>query len=138
MNPRRIARIAQGARGTGVIATINELTTVASAWTAAQFLNGTVLSGSALGLRIAAGNPRNFVDLETGGLGTVIQGPLNSSQTATLATFNTLANLLAGCACHPLRRKRHCRVLRVGKAGPHAARRTSARAVTKKPKGKGS
>ena len=27
----------------------------------------------------------------------MIQDPLNSSQTATLATFNTLANLLAGC-----------------------------------------
>jgi DNA-binding beta-propeller fold protein YncE len=37
------------------------------------------------------------VDLETGGLGPVIQDPLNSSQTATLATFNTLANLLTGC-----------------------------------------
>ena len=35
--------------------TINELTTVASAWTGAQFLNGSSLSGNALGLRIAAG-----------------------------------------------------------------------------------
>ena len=77
--------------------TINELTTVASAWTGAQFLNGSVLSGKPLGLRIAAGNVRNLVDLETGGLGSVIQDPLNSSQTSTLATFNTLADLLAGC-----------------------------------------
>jgi hypothetical protein len=77
--------------------TINELTTVASAWTGAQFLNGIALSGKALGLHIAAGNVRNLVDLETGGLGPVIQDPLNSSQTATLATFNTLANLLTGC-----------------------------------------
>jgi len=77
--------------------TINELTSVASAWTGAQFLNGIALSGKALGLRIAAGNVRNLVDLETGGLGPVIQDPLNSSQTATLATFNTLANLLTGC-----------------------------------------
>jgi DNA-binding beta-propeller fold protein YncE len=77
--------------------TINELTTVASVWTGAQFLNGTALSGNALGLRIAAGNVPNLVDLKTGGLGPVIQDPLNSSQTATLATFNTLANLLTGC-----------------------------------------
>jgi hypothetical protein len=77
--------------------TINELTTVASVWTGAQFLNGTALSGSALGLRIAAGNVPNLVDVETGGLGPVIQDPLNSSQTTTLATFNTLGNLLAGC-----------------------------------------
>ncbi|HMD16543.1 MAG TPA: hypothetical protein VKH18_07740, partial [Terriglobales bacterium] len=77
--------------------TINEFTTVASAWTGAQFLNGIALSGNALGLRIAAGNVPNLVDLETGGLGPVIQDPLNSSQTATLATFNTMANLLTGC-----------------------------------------
>src|SRR5208283_3908083 len=76
---------------------LNELTTIASVWTGAQFLNGTALSGKALGLRIAAGNVPNLVDLETGGLGPVIQDPLNSSETATLATFNTLANLLAGC-----------------------------------------
>jgi hypothetical protein len=76
---------------------LNELTTVASVWTGVQFLNGTALSGKALGLRIAAGNVRNLVDLETGGLGPVIQDPLNSSQTATLATFNTLANMLSGC-----------------------------------------
>jgi hypothetical protein len=77
--------------------TINEMTTVASVWTNNQFLHGTAISGSALGLHIAAGNVPNLVDLETGGLGLVIQDPLNSSQTATLATFNTLANLLAGC-----------------------------------------
>jgi len=76
---------------------INEMTTIASVWTHAQFLNGTTLQGNTLGLRIAAGNVPNFVVLETGGLGPVIQDPLNSSQTSTLATFNTLANLLAGC-----------------------------------------
>ncbi len=48
--------------------TINELTSVASAWTGAQFLNGIALSGKALGLRIAAGNVPNLVDLEAGGL----------------------------------------------------------------------
>jgi streptogramin lyase len=77
--------------------TINEMTTVASVWTNAQFIDGTAVKGDALGLRIAAGNVGNLVDLETGGLGPVIQDPLNSSQTATLATFNTLANLLAAC-----------------------------------------
>jgi hypothetical protein len=77
--------------------TINEMTTIASVWTHNQFLDGAAIKGSALALRIAAGNVRNLVDLETGGLGPVIQDPLNSSQTATLATFSTLANLLAGC-----------------------------------------
>jgi len=77
--------------------TINELTTVASAWTGAQFLHGTALRGNALGLRIAAGNVPNLVNLQTGGLGPVIQDPLNSSQTSTLAKFNTLGNLLVAC-----------------------------------------
>ncbi|RYH06740.1 hypothetical protein [Tropicimonas sp. IMCC6043] len=78
--------------------TINELTTVASVWTAAQFLNGPALRGGDLGLRIAAGNVANLVDIEDGGLGPVIQAPLNSSQTTTLAKFNTLGLLLSACA----------------------------------------
>src|SRR5271166_1998091 len=77
--------------------TVNELTTVASVWTSAQFLKGDTLSGNKLGLRIAAGNVPNFVDLETGGYGATIQDALNSSQTPTMANFATLGNLLAGC-----------------------------------------
>ena len=76
---------------------INEMTTVASVWTHAQFLDGTAIKGHALGLRIAAGNVPNFVDLETGGWGGAIQDPLNSGQTPTMANFATLADLLSGC-----------------------------------------
>jgi hypothetical protein len=76
---------------------INEMTTVASVWTNAQFLDGTVLKGHALGLKIAAGNVPNFVDLSTGGWGGAIQDPLNSGQTPTMANFATLADLLSGC-----------------------------------------
>ena len=76
---------------------INEMTTVASVWTHAQFLDGTTIKGHALGLRIAAGNVPNFVDLETGGWGGAIQDPLNSSQTPTMANFATLADLLSAC-----------------------------------------
>ncbi len=77
--------------------TVNEMTTVASVWTHAQFLNGTAIQGHALGLRIAAGNVPNFVDLATGGWGEAIQSPLNSGQTPTMANFATLADVLAGC-----------------------------------------
>src|SRR5262245_46012030 len=77
---------------------INERTTVASVWTHAQFLNGAAIKGHALGLRIAAGNVPNFVDLQTGGWGTTIQDPLNRGQSPTMANFATLADLLAGCA----------------------------------------
>ena len=76
---------------------INEMTTVASVWTGAQFLDGTALKGHALGLKIAAGNVPNFVDLSTGGWGGPIQDPLNSGQTPTMANFATLADVLSGC-----------------------------------------
>ena len=48
---------------------VNEFSTIASVWTSAQFLKGEVLSGTKLGVRIAAGNVPNLVDLDTGGLG---------------------------------------------------------------------
>src|SRR5262249_42111612 len=76
---------------------INEMTTVASVWTHAQFLNGAAIKGHALGLRIAAGNVPSFVDLQTGGWGATIQDSLNGGQTPTMANFGTLADLLAGC-----------------------------------------
>jgi hypothetical protein len=78
--------------------TINEMTTVASVWTNNQFIDGAVLKGNALGLKIAAGNVPSFVDLQTGGWGATIQDPLNSGQTPTMANFATLADALAGCA----------------------------------------
>jgi len=76
---------------------INEMTTVASVWTNAQFLVGATLKGPSLGLRIAAGNVPNFVNLSTGGWGDAIQSPLNGGQTPTMANFATLADLLSGC-----------------------------------------
>ncbi len=78
--------------------TVNEYTTLASVWTGAQFLDGDKLSGTKLGLRIAAGNVPNFVDLETGGYGVTIQDGMNAGQTPTMANFGTLANVLAGAA----------------------------------------
>src|SRR5215467_8933722 len=42
---------------------INEMTTVASVWTNAQFIDGEAINGNAPGLGIAAGNVPNFVDL---------------------------------------------------------------------------
>ena len=77
--------------------TINEMTTVASVWTHNQFIDSTGIRGHALGLKIAAGNVPSFVDLATGGWGTVIQDPLNSGQTPTMANFASLADVLAGC-----------------------------------------
>jgi hypothetical protein len=77
---------------------INEMTTVASVWTANQFIDGMAIKGHVLGLTIAAGNVPSFVDLQTGGWGTTIQDSLNGGQTPTMANFATLVDLLAGCA----------------------------------------
>jgi streptogramin lyase len=77
--------------------TINELSTIASVLTHAQFLDGAAIRGHALGLKIAAGNVPNFVDLATGGYGGVIQDGLNSVRTPTMANFGTLASVMAGC-----------------------------------------
>jgi hypothetical protein len=63
---------------------VNEFTTVASAFTAARFINGESISGNPLGLRIAAGNVPNLVDPATGEWGKVLLDPINSTQTATL------------------------------------------------------
>jgi hypothetical protein len=68
---------------------INEVTTIASVWTANQFIDGTAIKGPALGLKIAAVNLRSLVDLQTGGWGPTIQDPLNSVQTPTMANFAT-------------------------------------------------
>jgi hypothetical protein len=78
--------------------TVNELTTVASAFCAAQFINGEAVSGKPLSLDIAAGNVPNFVNLKTGGWGEVLINPLNSSMTTTMATFDTLGSLISAYA----------------------------------------
>ncbi len=78
--------------------TVNELTTVASAFTAARFIEGEAISGGPLGLRIAAGNTPNLVDLQTGGWGKVIVDPGNSTWTSTLANLDTLGSLISAYA----------------------------------------
>ncbi len=77
---------------------VNELTTVASAFTAAQFIKEGSISGNPLGLRIAAGNTPNLVDPASGTPGKVILDPLNITQTTALANMNTLASLIAAYA----------------------------------------
>nr|WP_294556244.1 hypothetical protein [uncultured Rhodopila sp.] len=76
---------------------VNEMTTIASVWTNAQFFEGSGIKGPSPGLRIAAGNVPNFVDPATGGYGVMIQDGLNSTQTPTMMNFATLASIMAGC-----------------------------------------
>jgi hypothetical protein len=65
-NPAIALMTVIGGNGPATV-TINEMTTVASVWTHAQFLDGAVIKGPAISLRIAAGNVPNFVDLQSGG-----------------------------------------------------------------------
>jgi hypothetical protein len=78
--------------------TINELTTVASAFTHARFIDRGSISGDPLGLRIAAGNVPNLVDPTTGGYGKVVLDPINITQSTTLANLNTLGSLISAFA----------------------------------------
>ncbi len=78
--------------------TVNELTTVASAFTNARFVKGEAISGNPLGLKIAAGNVPNLVDPVTGGWGKVLLDPLNSTQNTTLASLDTLGSLITAFA----------------------------------------
>jgi hypothetical protein len=79
-------------------AVVNELTTVASAFTNARFIKGEAISGNPLGLKIAAENVPNLVDPATGAWGKVLLDPLNSTQTTTLANLDTLGSLITAFA----------------------------------------
>ena len=86
---------------------INELTTIATAYAMAQFITPTGIDGMSPGLQNAAATLRNLVNLETGEVGSVLGNFLNGISTSTMATFNSLANLLAACVrteseCSPL------------------------------------
>lgn len=77
------------------IVTLNELTTVASAFTCAQFFEGLSLTGNLHSITIAAKNTPNLVDPLTGSWGDVLTDPFNVTQNETLARINTLAALIA-------------------------------------------
>ena len=74
---------------------VNELTTVASAFTCAQFFNGLQLAGNIQGVAIAAKNTPNLVNPVSGNWGDVVVDPLNITQNETLARLNTLAALIS-------------------------------------------
>ncbi|MCB1706433.1 MAG: hypothetical protein KDI17_16320 [Halioglobus sp.] len=80
--------------------TINELTTAASAFALAQFIDGPHLQGNAIGLQMAPRLLRNLVNVETGEPGATIGNSDNNPQSSysALRTLNELGNLLASCA----------------------------------------
>ncbi|MGY8754005.1 MAG: hypothetical protein ACKVIO_08925, partial [Phycisphaerales bacterium] len=81
---------------------VNELTTVATAYTMNPFLNQTIIGGNSVGVRNSASTFRNLVDQTTGTAASVISTTPNGSDTEALGTFNTLGNILAAAASSPV------------------------------------
>lgn len=77
---------------------MNELTSVAAAYSMAQFARAASLQGGAPGLRIAAGMNDNLVSTSTGEPSQVLLAPPNADQTVALRSTRSLANLVAACA----------------------------------------
>ena len=77
--------------------TINELTTVAAAYSLSRFLRGATLTGPSTGLRNAAATVPSLVRPATGRVGSAVANPPNGNATETLATFRTLAAIVGGC-----------------------------------------
>lgn len=82
-------------------ATLNELTTVASAYSACRLLEGADLSSGLLPFQIASGMSRNLVDPTSGQSSLVILSSPNADQTNTLRSTRNLANALAACVEDP-------------------------------------
>jgi sugar lactone lactonase YvrE len=77
-------------------ATIDEATTVAMAYSMAQFFHGNRVAGKNPGLRNAAAMTTNLVG-RRGSLSRVLRSFPNGRSTTTLRTFDSLANLTAAC-----------------------------------------
>ena len=78
-------------------ATINELTTMAAAYSMAQFYREGFIVGDPFGLRIAWMMNDNLVDVATGASSPVLLSSPNGDQSNSLRSTRALANLLAAC-----------------------------------------
>lgn len=78
--------------------TVNELTTAATAFSLAQFIDGADIAGSGPGLENAGAAFFTLANPDTGSAGGVITDANNSANNDSLAILNTLANLVSVCA----------------------------------------
>jgi hypothetical protein len=76
---------------------VNERTTVATGNAFAQFVDGHRVVGNRYGMRNAVRMAANLADPQTGAVGSVLASTPNGTKTSTLATFNSLANVVASC-----------------------------------------
>ena len=77
--------------------TIDELTTVATAYALAQFSGPNGIAGPSPGLENAAATAFNLADPASGKAGAVVTDQDNGAKNQTLATLGTLANLVSLC-----------------------------------------
>jgi sugar lactone lactonase YvrE len=75
--------------------TINELSTVGTAYVMNQFLDGDTIGGNSVGVKNSASTFLNLIAPELGQAGSVISNAPNGLHTEALSTFNTLGNILA-------------------------------------------
>lgn len=94
-NPMAIAAPRSTARPSRVV--INERTTVAVAFALAQFLERGNVAGNVVGVRNGGAMVGDLVEVRTGDIAPVLGLRPNGAQTSTLATFNSLANLVQSC-----------------------------------------
>lgn len=80
---------------------LNELTTVATAYVMNQFLAGEIIGGNIVGVRNAASTFRNLIRPGTGDAAESISSFPNGESTDALRKFNTLGNILAFAASSP-------------------------------------
>ena len=76
---------------------INEMTTVATAYAMAQFIDAKAISGKALPLKIAASMFRNLAMPDRGEVSQVLRRSPNGDETNARRLMATLSNVLAGC-----------------------------------------
>lgn len=82
--------------------TINELTTVAAAYSMAQFWHGDLIYGPTQAIQIAADMNQNLVAITNGASSQVISSPPNEDQTNAWRLTNTLANAITACVINNL------------------------------------
>jgi len=76
---------------------VNERTTVATALAFAQFVHGREIRGNEYGMLNAAHMVANMANSYTGGASDILLNEPNGSDTSTYPSFNSLANVVAGC-----------------------------------------
>jgi sugar lactone lactonase YvrE len=93
----RLMSVADPRAGAPRRLTLNELTTVASAYALSRFLDGSRLAGVSPGLSNAAATAAGLASPATGRVGAVLARTPNGRATRSLATVRTLAAIVAGC-----------------------------------------